>query len=134
METTYRANVALNGDLGNVIQKEGLTAPEIKILIHLHGLGSVTEIAMYGKESLNTLEERDRLGNFYKPERVAEVFGSYGELPFDIKQLKLDEVLFEKGAAPIGVGGAKKKKKVKKQVTEHLEITEEEPVDEAEIN
>lgn len=134
METTYRANVALNGDLGNVVQKEGITAPEIKMLIHLHGIGSVNEIAMYGKDNLNTLEERDKLEKHYKPERVAEVFGSFGELPFDIKELKLDEALFEKGAAPIGLGGAKKKKNVKKQVTEHLEILVEEPVDETEIN
>ena len=111
METTYRANVALNGELGSQILKEGLTAPEIGLLIHLHGLGSVFNIAMSGKIDLNSMDERERLNRAYSPERVAEVFGNYGELPLDIKELKLDTNLFEKGAPPIGLGGAKVKKK-----------------------
>ena len=111
MGTTYRANVALNGELGSQILKEGLTAPEIGLLIHLHGLGSVFNIAMAGKIDLNSMDERERLNSFYKPEKVAEVFGNYGELPLDIKELKLDINLFEKGAPPIGLGGAKVKKK-----------------------
>ena len=111
METTYRANVALNGELGSQILKEGLTAPEIKLLIHVHGLGSVFNIAMSGKADLNSMDERERLNSFYKPEKVAEVFGNFGELPLDIKELKLDVNLFEKGAPPIGLGGAKVKKK-----------------------
>ena len=111
METTYRANVALSGELGSQILKEGLTAPEIRVLIHLHGLGSVNNIAMSGKADLNSTDERERLNSAYSPERVAEVFGNYGELPLDIKELKLDTNLFEKGAPPIGLGGAKVKKK-----------------------
>ena len=111
METTYRANVALNGELGSQILKEGLTAPEIRLLIHVHGLGAVFNIAMSGKADLNSMDERERLNSAYSPEKVAEVFGNYGELPLDIKELKLDVNLFEKGAPPIGLGGAKVKKK-----------------------
>tara|TARA_R110000803_G_scaffold56252_1_gene113486 strand:- start:1093 stop:1476 length:384 start_codon:yes stop_codon:yes gene_type:complete len=110
METTYRCNVALNGELGSVVHKEGVSAPEIKILLHLHGLGSVTNIAMYGKEDIDSTDERVRLGNMYQEERVHEVFGNFGPLPLDIKELKLDINLFEKGTAPIGLGGAKVKK------------------------
>ena len=88
-----------------------MTAPEIRVLIHLHGLGSVNNIAMSGKTDLNSADERERLNSTYNPERVAEVFGNYGELPLDIKELKLDINLFEKGAPPIGLGGAKVKKK-----------------------
>jgi hypothetical protein len=109
METTYRATVALNGELGSQMLKEGMTAPEIKLITYLHGLGSVTNIAMYGKIDTNSIDERERLNNIYKPEKVAEVFGNYGELPLDIRELKLDPNLFEKGS-PIGLGGAKEKK------------------------
>lgn len=111
METTYRATVALNGELGSQILKEGMTAPEIKLIAYLHGLGSVTNIAMYGKIDTNSVDERERLNDIYKPEKVAEVFGNYGELPLDIRELKLDPNLFEKGSPPIGLGGAKEKKK-----------------------
>jgi len=110
METTYRATVALNGELGSQILKQGMTAPELKLITHLHGLGSVTNIAIYGKEDINSIDERERLNDIYTPEKVAAVFGSYGELPLDIKELKLDPNLFEKGSAPIGFGGAKQKK------------------------
>ena len=96
METTYRCNVALNGELGSVVHKEGVSAPEIKILLHLHGLGSVTNIAMFGKENIDSTDERVRLGNIYQEERVHEVFGNFGPLPLDIKELKLDINLFEK--------------------------------------
>ena len=102
--------MALNGELGSVVHKEGVSAPEIKILLHLHGLGSVTNIAMYGKEDIDSTDERVRLGNMYQEERVHEVFGNFGPLPLDIKELKLDINLFEKGTAPIGLGGAKVKK------------------------
>lgn len=111
METTYRATVALNGELGSQILKEGMTAPELKLITHLHGLGSVTNIAIYGKEDLNSVDERERLNNIYTAEKVAEVFGNYGELPLDIRELKLDPNLFEKGSPPIGLGGAKEKNK-----------------------
>ena len=111
METTYRATVALNGELGSQILKNGMTVPELKLIAYLHGLGSVTNIAIYGKEDLNSIDERERLNDIYTPEKVAAVFGSYGELPLDIKELKLDPNLFEKGSAPIGLGGAKEKNK-----------------------
>jgi len=110
MNTTYRVNVALNGELGSINQKLGVTVPEIAVLIYVHGIGSVTEIAMYSKEDFDSDDERNRLSSIYGPEKVSAIYGTYGDLPTDIKQLKLDTNLFEKGAAPIGEGGAKKKK------------------------
>ncbi len=110
METTYRATVALNGELGSMITKNGFTAPEIKLAQHMHGIRSVTNIAIHSKASLNSIDERERLNKIYSPEKVAEVFGTYGDLPLDIKELRLDKNLFEKGAAPINESGAKKEK------------------------
>ena len=105
----YRANVALNGNLGSVILKDGLTVPEIRVLIHVHGLGSVKEIAMSGKADVNSVDERERLNSIYSAAKVGQVFGNYGDLPMDIKELKLNKELFEKTFTP-PINAPKKKK------------------------
>lgn len=101
MNNVYRCNVALNGDLGQVVVKQGVTVPEIAILRFVHLPTSITNICLIGKEKYDSESERYRLGKTYSDERVVEIFGQFGELPMNIKDLKIDPNLMEEGAKPI---------------------------------
>ena len=123
--------MALQGDVRHVIVKKGVTVPELAMLRQIHNDTAITNICLTGKEDYDSASERDRLSRIYKPEKVAELFGPYGELPMDIKKLNIPDLFLEPGAEPIGKfpkGG--KTKKVKKQVTKHMEIAVEVPDDE----
>ena len=100
MENVYRANVAKLGDTGHTVVKNGISVPELAVLRHLHGVGAIDRIVLTGKEPMTTDSERERLGPIYK-EKFTEVFGAFGELPFDIKSLKIAEELFLDGGPPI---------------------------------
>ena len=119
MENIYRCNVALNGDVRHVISKDGVTVPELSMLRTMHNPSSVTLITLTGKDKYDSESERDRLGKIYTDIKVQEIFGPYGDLPMDIKKLRVDEGCMVKGE-PIGTFPKGKKTKVT-----------EEPVDEA---
>jgi len=106
MHNVYRANVAIGGNTGHTVHKKGITVPEFAVLQHLHGNGAVDRIVLTGKEDMSTDSERERLASIYK-EKFTEVFGTFGELPFDIKSLKMPDNLFLDGGPPIN---AKKEK------------------------
>ena len=94
--------MALGGDLGQVVVKEGVTVPELAILRFIHLPTSVTNICLTGKDKYDSEGERYRLGKDYSDEKVMEIFGQFGELPMDVKDLKIDPALMEEGAKPIG--------------------------------
>ena len=122
MENIYRCNVALNGDVRHVVSKEGVTVPELSMLRTMHNPSSITLIALTGKENYDSDTERDRLGKIYTDIKVQEVFGPYGDLPMDIKKLRIDDGCMEKGE-PIGTFPKKvKKKEVKKFVADAEEM------------
>jgi len=100
MENVYRANVAIGGDTGHTVVKNGISVPEFAVLRHLHGTGAIDRIVLTGKDNMTTDSERERLAHIYK-EKFTEVFGAYGELPFDIKSLKIAESQFLDGGPPI---------------------------------
>ena len=102
MNNVYRCNVALDGDLGQVVVKEGVTVPELAILRFIHLPTSITNICLMGKDKYDSEVERDRLGKIYSDEKVLEIFGQFGELPMQIKELNIDSALMEEGATPIG--------------------------------
>ena len=102
MNNVYRCNVALDGDLGQVVVKEGVTVPELAVLRFIHLPTSITNICLMGKEKYDSKEERDRLGKIYSDEKVLEIFGQFGELPMQVKELNIDPALMEEGATPIG--------------------------------
>ena len=102
MKNVYRCNVALGGDLGQVVVKIGVTVPELVILRYVHLPTSVTNICLTGKDDYDTEGERYRLGKVYSDEKVMEIFGQFGELPMQIKTLNIDSNLMEEGAKPIG--------------------------------
>lgn len=102
MNNVYRCNVALDGDLGQVVVKEGVTVPELAILRFIHLPTSITNICLMGKDKYDSEVERDRLGKIYSDEKVLEIFGQFGELPMQVKELNIDPALMEQGAEPIG--------------------------------
>jgi len=101
MENIYRCNVALNGDVRHTISKDGVTVPELSMLRTMHNPSAVTLITLTGKENYDSDSERDRLGKIYTDTKVQEIYGPYGDLPMDIKKLKIDEGCMVKGE-PIG--------------------------------
>ena len=125
MNNVYRVNVALQGDVRHVIVKNGVTVPELAMLRHIHSDTAVNNICLTGKEDYDSASERERLSMAYKPEKVVELFRPYGELPMEIKKLNIPDTFLEPGAEPIGKFPKGGKKKVKKQVTKHMEIAEE---------
>ena len=94
------------GDTGHTVVKNGISVPELAVLRHLHGTGAIDRIVLTGKEPMTTDTERERLAHIYK-EKFTEVFGAYGELPFNVKSLKISENQFLDGGPPIN---AKKEK------------------------
>jgi hypothetical protein len=94
--------VALGGDLGQVVVKNGVTIPELVILRYVHLPTSITNICLTGKEKYDSESERYRLGKTFSDEKVIEIFGQFGELPMDIKEVNIDPNLMEEGAKPIG--------------------------------
>ena len=128
MNNIYRCNVALGGDIRHVVIKDGVTVPEIAILRYIHS-GGVTNICFTGKQDYDSGTERTRLTSRYG-DKVENVFGVYGDLPLEIRSLNLPPSTLEPGAEPIGKFPKGGTKKVKRQVTKHMEITEEVPDDE----
>ena len=100
MENVYRANVAKLGETGHTISKNGISVPELAVLQHLHGVGAIDRIVYTGKENMTSDSERERLARIYK-KKFTEVFGPFGELPFNIKELKIPDACFLDGGPPI---------------------------------
>jgi len=100
MENVYRANVAIGGDTGHTVVKNGISVPELAVLRHLHGTGAIDRIVLTGKDNMTTDSERERLAHIYK-EKFTDIFGAFGDLPFDVKSLKISENQFLDGGPPI---------------------------------
>jgi len=92
--------VAIGGDTGHTVVKNGISVPELAVLRHLHGTGAIDRIVLTGKENMTTDTERERLAHTYK-EKFTEIFGTFGALPFDVKSLKISENQFLDGGPPI---------------------------------
>jgi hypothetical protein len=90
------ANVAIDGNIGNVINKGFLTIPELVMLRHIHGETSVFNIIVDGSYDHDDKVERDRLGNLYSDQKVVDVFGAYGALPQSFEDARIDDGYFDK--------------------------------------
>lgn len=70
-------NVALGGDLNNVVHKgelDPVTWPETEVLMHLHGEPSVTDIRVIGTRATTVEEEMERLTLKYGAKATKELF------------------------------------------------------------
>lgn len=90
----YTINVAIGGDIRNVVSRRGCTAPELALLRSIHGDTAITNISLAGKVEADSDTERDRLSQIYGNERVNAEFGNYGELPLEVKKMRIPKEMF----------------------------------------
>lgn len=89
------ANIAIDGNIGNVVNKDFLTIPELVMLRNIHGETSVSNIIVDGSFDHDDKAERDRLGNLYGDQKVIDVFGAYGSLPKTFEDARIDDGYFD---------------------------------------
>ena len=107
----YSVNVAIGGDIRNVVTRRGCTPPELALLRMVHGDTAITNISLAGKVEADSDTERDRLSQIYGDDRVDAEFGNYGELPLDVKKLRIPKEMFA-ATNPISLPPQLRKKKV----------------------
>jgi hypothetical protein len=89
-------NIAIGGNLGNVLYKNFITIPEVVMLRNIHGETSVFNLAVVGDVETDDKAERDRLGILYGDQKVEEVFGRYGALPKSFEDARIDDGYLDK--------------------------------------
>lgn len=89
-------NVAIGGNLGNVLYKNFITIPEVVMLRSIHGETSVFNLAVVGNVESDDKAERDRLGIIYGDQKVEQVFGRYGALPQSFEDARIDDGYLDK--------------------------------------
>lgn len=91
----FNADIRLAGVLTNVVQKRGLTAPEVYVLRRIHGNDAVVNLVHVGDTEVDDDEERDRLNYEYggglaslgdeAKTTIAKMFGEFGPLLTKVK-------------------------------------------------
>jgi len=109
MENMYRVKVALAGDVRHIVMKNGVSVPELAILRSIHSDSAISDITLTAKENYDSDSERERLGKIYGADKVVKLFNAYGDLPMDIKKLKINPALMAQ-TEPIGTFPKGKKK------------------------
>jgi len=90
----YKCTVALGGNLGMTVEKDGCSVAELTLLRFLHGEVAVTDIQKTGTKPGDSSSERDYLGKVYREDKLAALFGPYGELPMKIADAKIPDSYF----------------------------------------
>lgn len=114
--------VAIGGEAGMTVHKEGVTVAEIAILRGVHGEDAVRNIEVVADEKIDNSDERSRLANLYRaPEGIVkDTFGSAGPLPKTLDEAGIsDEFVISNTVA-------KTAKAKKASATEELKVPQEE--------
>jgi len=82
--------VFIGGDIGNSVEKQGVTAAEIAVLRAVHGNDSVREIKVQDNAKTNHEEERERLMLLYSSDFIASLFGKFGDLPETLEAARVE--------------------------------------------
>jgi len=90
----YKCTVALGGNLGMTIEKDGCSVADLVMLRFIHGDVAVTDIVKTGTKTGDSGSERELLNKIYGDPKVAQVFGPYGDLPMKIAEAKIPESYF----------------------------------------
>lgn len=89
----YSAKVRIGGNVNHEVQKDGLTAPEVMVLQHVHGNDAVLDLRWTGTaEAVDVTAERARLDRLYTSFAdedgrpiVPQLFGAkYAPLPTSV--------------------------------------------------
>jgi len=89
-------NVAIGGNLGNVLSKDFMTIPEVVMLRNIHGDAAVFNLAVTDQMEIDDESERNRLGILYGDQKVQDVFGAYGALPRTFEEARIDDGYLDK--------------------------------------
>lgn len=89
-------NVAIGGNLGNVLSKDFMTIPEVVMLRNIHGDAAVFNLAVTDQMEIDDEAERNRLGILYGDQKVQDVFGAYGTLPRTFEEARIDDGYLDK--------------------------------------
>jgi hypothetical protein len=72
------ADIALGGDIKNVVRREDLTWPELVLMRDIHGEAAVTNIEVVGESPLDPNDEINRLKARYG-RKFVRVFGRHAD-------------------------------------------------------
>lgn len=82
--------VLLGGDLTNTVVKSNVSIPELAVLAHIHGVGSIQNIKVEGKDSRPTAGERARLVSIFGGQVVDKLFpGAIPQFPKHLRDIGL---------------------------------------------
>ena len=76
------------------VEKDGCSVAELTLLRYIHGEVAVTNIEKTGTKPGDSSSERDYLGKVYREDKLAALFGPYGELPMKIAEAKIPDSYF----------------------------------------
>jgi len=107
--------VAIGGDIRSVVAKPRVTPAEIMLLQSIHGTDAVTNIKIVGEIDSTMDQERDRLGRFYKDEKVINLFNQFGDIPQTLEAARIPAELLDPAWKVETKKAAPKKKAVKKR-------------------
>lgn len=96
----YSAYIRPAGDLHTEVHKDNLSAPEVMLLRHLHGVDAVLKVQYIGDKNTKHKAERERLAMAYggNEERgkalLREIFGSdMSPLPLELEDVQPEPLL-----------------------------------------
>jgi hypothetical protein len=122
-----RCTVAIGGDIRSVVPKTQVTPAEIMLLQSIHGADAVTNIRVVGELDATMDQERNRLGSFYKDEKVIGMFNQFGDLPATLEAARIPNELLDPSWKPEPVKPVKKKATKKRARTEKGHFVKDDP-------
>ena len=84
--------VLLGGDLTNTVVKGNVSIPELAVLAHIHGVGSIQNIKIEGKDNRTTASERARLATIFGEKVIDKLFpGALPNFPKRLSEIGLSD-------------------------------------------
>ena len=84
--------VLLGGDLTNTVVKSNVSIPELAVYMHIHGVGSIQNLKVEGKDSRSTAGELERLVVIFGDKTVRALFpGAVPNFPKSLKDIGLSD-------------------------------------------
>lgn len=99
--------VRIGGDVGNTVQKSGVSPAELVVLEAIHGEGSVVDIQPTHMDKTPHHQERSRIATIYGQHVLDRLFpGEFNSLPVSLKQVRIGGQVQEQDEGEDGEGNA----------------------------
>ena len=122
-----KCTVAIGGDIRSVVPKTQVTPAEIMLLQSIHGADAVTNIRVVGELDATMDQERNRLGSFYKDEKVVSMFNQFGDLPATLEAARIPDELLDPSWKPEPLKPVKRRATKKRARTEKGHFVKDDP-------